>query len=66
MPPVSNALGSDSFPGTSHLHSIAAGSRSMFLHMYSGCDITAEPWVRNRTENGVFYVLNKNQIKRKS
>lgn len=66
MPPVSNALGSDSFPGTSHPHSIAVGSRSMFLHMYSGCDISLEPWVRNRTENGVFYVLNKNQIKRKS
>jgi hypothetical protein len=65
VPPINNAFGADSIRSVENIKSIATGSRSMFLHMFSGCDITLEPWVRNRIENGVFIVTNKNQIERK-
>ncbi len=60
--PLSNAIGTFLSLKDVKARSIAAGSRSMFLHMFSSADIVVEPWVRNRTENGVLYVLNKNQI----
>ena len=65
IPPLQNTLGSDHFKFYHNIKSLSAGSRSMFLHMFSGSDICIEPWVRNRIENGVLIVTNKDQIIRK-
>ncbi len=63
--PVMDGIGSLYLIKEKKIRSIAAGSRSMWPHMFLGGDICIEPWARNRTENGFTFVLNKTQIMQK-